>query len=316
MRHVICPPASHGKVGGKSAGSSWPRRSSGSRRSTPRLSVTIRIPKPGTSRRTASSTSSSTTTSRTSTTGSTSRSTRSAASTRTSSRSSRTPTSRPRSSRASPSRSTTSRSGRSSSAARASSRTARARPSPASTRASSSRTRAPRGSAWPRSWTPIAEVYASIFGPDPIEYRAERGLLDVHEEMGIMIQEVVGTRVGKYFLPTFAGVAFSNNEFRWSPRIRRDDGLIRLVPGLGTRAVDRVGDDYPVLIAPGQPGLRANVTPDEVVRYSPRRSTSSTSRRGASRRSTWRPPRGVRRRVSPASSTSSRSRRRGIHRPS
>ena len=38
----------------------------------------------------------------------------------------------------------------------------------------------------------IAEVYASLFGPDPIEYRAERNLLDLHEEMGIMIQEVVG----------------------------------------------------------------------------------------------------------------------------
>ncbi|MBL0177231.1 MAG: hypothetical protein IPP94_18630 [Ignavibacteria bacterium] len=59
----------------------------------------------------------------------------------------------------------------------------------------------------------ITEVYASIFGPDPIEYRAERGLLDFHEEMGIMIQEVVGTRVGKYFFSAFAGVAFSNNEF-------------------------------------------------------------------------------------------------------
>ena len=46
-----------------------------------------------------------------------------------------------------------------------------------------------------------------------------------------MIQEVVGTRVGRYFLPAFAGVAFSHNEFRWSPRIRREDGLLRLVPG-------------------------------------------------------------------------------------
>ena len=75
-----------------------------------------------------------------------------------------------------------------------------------------------------------------------------------------MIQEVVGTQVGDYFLPAFAGVAFSHNEFRWSPRIRREDGLIRLVPGLGTRAVDRVSDDYPVLIAPGSPNLRVNVT--------------------------------------------------------
>ncbi len=117
----------------------------------------------------------------------------------------------------------------------------------------------------------IAEVYASVFGPDPLEYRAERGLLDVHEEMGILLQEVVGNRVGRYFLPTFAGVAFSNNEFRWSARIKRADGLVRLVPGLGTRAVDRLADDYPVLVAPGQPGLRVNVTEDEVIRYSPRK---------------------------------------------
>jgi hypothetical protein len=117
----------------------------------------------------------------------------------------------------------------------------------------------------------IAEVYASTFGPDPIEYRSERGLLDFGEEMGIMIQEVVGTRIGDYFFPSLAGVAFSRNEFRWSPRIKREDGLLRLVPGLGTRAVDRTSDDYPILIAPGQPGLRANVSVDEVVRYTPKK---------------------------------------------
>jgi len=116
----------------------------------------------------------------------------------------------------------------------------------------------------------IAEVYASTFGPDPIEYRGDRGLLDTNEEMGIMIQEVVGSKVGKYFLPAFSGVGFSHNEFRWSARIRREDGLLRLVPGLGTRAVDRMGDDYPVLIAPGQPGLRVNTTPEEILKYSPR----------------------------------------------
>jgi uncharacterized protein (DUF1778 family) len=116
----------------------------------------------------------------------------------------------------------------------------------------------------------VAEVYASIFGPDPIEYRAERNLLDMQEEMGIMIQEVVGSRVGDYFLPSYSGVAFSNNEFRWSSRIKREDGLIRMVLGLGTRAVDRVGNDYPMLLAPGQPGLRVNVSADEVLRYAPR----------------------------------------------
>ncbi len=116
----------------------------------------------------------------------------------------------------------------------------------------------------------IAEVYASTFGPDPVEYRTQHELLDYHEEMGIMIQEVVGKKVGKYLLPAFAGVAFNQNEFRWSSRIKRKDGLIRAVLGLGTRAVDRLSDDYPILIAPGQPGLRVNVSLDEVIRYSPK----------------------------------------------
>ncbi|MBN1631866.1 MAG: PEP/pyruvate-binding domain-containing protein, partial [Thermoleophilia bacterium] len=116
----------------------------------------------------------------------------------------------------------------------------------------------------------VAEVYASIFSPDPIQYRRERGLLDFDEEMGILLQGVVGARSGKYYFPAFSGVALSTNEFAWSPRIERHDGLIRLVPGLGTRAVDRVGDDYPVLVSPGKPGLRANTSLDEKVKYAPR----------------------------------------------
>ncbi|HIH29196.1 MAG TPA: pyruvate, phosphate dikinase [Thermoplasmata archaeon] len=116
----------------------------------------------------------------------------------------------------------------------------------------------------------IMEVYASTFGPDPIEYRRERGLLDFNEEMGILIQEVVGTQVGPYFMPTFAGVAFSRNEFRWSPRITREDGMVRIVPGLGTRAVDRVGNDYPILISPKRPNLLVNTLVEERVKYSPR----------------------------------------------
>ncbi|MFA7626414.1 MAG: PEP/pyruvate-binding domain-containing protein [Candidatus Kapaibacterium sp.] len=116
----------------------------------------------------------------------------------------------------------------------------------------------------------ISEVYASTFGPDPIGYRTEKGLLDYNEEMAIMIQEVVWTKRGKYFFPAFSGVAFSNNEFRWSPRIEREDGLIRMVPGLGTRAVDRIGDDFPLLLAPGKPNLRVNQTYQEIVGYAPK----------------------------------------------
>lgn len=114
----------------------------------------------------------------------------------------------------------------------------------------------------------VSEVYASTFGPDPIEYRRERGLLDFREEMGIIVQEVVGTRIGKYYMPSFAGVAFSHNEMRWSNRIKKEDGIIRLVAGLGTRAVDRTIDDYPMLVSPGQPGLRVNQSFTDQVRYS------------------------------------------------
>jgi predicted nucleotidyltransferase len=116
----------------------------------------------------------------------------------------------------------------------------------------------------------IAEVYASVFGPDPIEYRRERGLLDFSEEMGILVQEVVGIKVGHYFMPVFGGVAFSKNEFQWSPRIQREDGMIRLVPGLGTRAVDRVGNDYPILVSPRKPKLQVNALISERIQYSPR----------------------------------------------
>lgn len=117
----------------------------------------------------------------------------------------------------------------------------------------------------------ISEIYASVFAPDPIIYRKERGLLDFNEEMAILIQEVVGRQIGNYYFPTYAGVAFGYNEFRWSPRIEKKDGMVRLVFGLGTRAVDRVGDDYPILVSPGKPNLRVNVHPDDIIRYSQRK---------------------------------------------
>ncbi len=116
----------------------------------------------------------------------------------------------------------------------------------------------------------ISEVYASIFHPDPIEYRRDRGLLDFQEQMGILIQVVVGKEYSDLLLPAFAGVAFSRCEMRWSPRIRRTDGMARLVLGLGTRAVDRTGSDFPVLVALEQPTLRAVQQPTEIFRYSQR----------------------------------------------
>ncbi len=116
----------------------------------------------------------------------------------------------------------------------------------------------------------IAEVYASTLGPDPILYRHERNLLDYDEQMAVMIQKVVGFRHGDYYLPAWAGVGFSRNEWRWTPRIKREDGLVRIVLGLGTRAVDRVGDDYPRMVPLGMPDLRPESSAEEVFRYAQR----------------------------------------------
>ena len=107
----------------------------------------------------------------------------------------------------------------------------------------------------------ISKVYASTLNPNALLYRRNKGLQDYDERMAILIMIVEGAPYKKYFLPDASGVAFSRNLYRWAPQIRREDGFIRLVWGLGTRAVDRVGNDYPRLIALSHPLLRP--TPDQ-----------------------------------------------------
>lgn len=114
----------------------------------------------------------------------------------------------------------------------------------------------------------IRRVYASVLNPNALFYRRHRGLLDYDERMAILIQKVEGRRSGDLFFPTLAGVGFSRNPHRWSPRIRPEDGFVRLVFGLGTRAVDRVANDYPRMIALCHPTLRPEGTPAEIKRYS------------------------------------------------
>ncbi len=114
----------------------------------------------------------------------------------------------------------------------------------------------------------ILHVYASTLNPNALLYRRSKGLLDYDERMAILIQEVQGERFGRYFLPHAAGVGFSRNLYRWAPQIRREDGFVRLVWGLGTRAVDRVGNDYPRLVALSHPLLRPSTEPKAIRRYS------------------------------------------------
>ena len=114
----------------------------------------------------------------------------------------------------------------------------------------------------------ITKVYASVHNPSALFYRREMGLLDYDERMAVLLQEVQGDRHGDFFYPTLAGVAFSYNPFRWTPKIRREDGFLRMVWGLGTRAVDRVAKDYPRMVALSHPDLRPEVGAKEIKRYS------------------------------------------------
>lgn len=114
----------------------------------------------------------------------------------------------------------------------------------------------------------IIRVYTSTLNPNALLYRRSKGLQDYDERMGILIQVVEGEKFGRYFMPHAAGVAFSRNLYRWAPQIRREDGFARLVWGLGTRAVDRVGNDYPRLVALSHPLLRPSTDPVSIRRYS------------------------------------------------
>ncbi len=114
----------------------------------------------------------------------------------------------------------------------------------------------------------IVRVYASVYNPDALLYRKQRGLLDFDERMAILIQVVQGQRYRDWFFPAVAGVAYSRNPFIWSPKLRREDGFARVVVGLGTRAVDRVGDDYPRMVALSHPQLRPESAVQEIRYYS------------------------------------------------
>jgi hypothetical protein len=52
--------------------------------------------------------------------------------------------------------------------------------------------------------------------------------------------------------------------------LRREEGFVRLVAGLGTRAVERVGEDYPRLIFLSHPNLRPEVSAEAMQHYSQR----------------------------------------------
>ena len=94
----------------------------------------------------------------------------------------------------------------------------------------------------------IRKVYASTMSPSALEYRRVRGLLEKDEQMALLVQRVSGSRWEQYYFPMAAGVGYSYNSYPWSKDLDPKAGMLRLVVGLGTRAVDRTPGDYPRLV--------------------------------------------------------------------
>lgn len=99
----------------------------------------------------------------------------------------------------------------------------------------------------------VRTVYASTMNQDALNYRKNRGLDKKDEQMGILVQRVSGDYYGQYFFPHIAGVGNSSNLYVWNKKIDMNAGMLRLVFGLGTRAVDRVHSDYARIITLDDP---------------------------------------------------------------
>jgi len=114
----------------------------------------------------------------------------------------------------------------------------------------------------------VRRVYASTMDEDALAYRLQRGLDQQDEQMALLVQRVSGSYKKNYFFPDLAGVGVSYNTFVWKSELDPKAGMLRLVFGLGTRAVDRVEDDYPQTIALDQPLLRPYADREGESRFS------------------------------------------------
>lgn len=114
----------------------------------------------------------------------------------------------------------------------------------------------------------VRKVYASTMNADALQYRKQRNLAFKDEQMAILVQRVSGDYYGDYFLPHAAGVGNSSNLYVWDQNMDMTAGMLRLVFGLGTRAVDRVIGDYVKIVALDDPTRLPLLTAQDEKKYS------------------------------------------------
>ncbi len=115
----------------------------------------------------------------------------------------------------------------------------------------------------------VRSVYASTVSEDALRYRRDRNLLNRDEQMALLVMRVCGDVHGDYYYPHLAGVGHSLNLYVNGPKATEDNsGMLRLVFGLGTRAVDREADDYARFVSLDAPTAPPMVEYGEEYRYS------------------------------------------------
>ncbi|MDD4869502.1 MAG: PEP/pyruvate-binding domain-containing protein [Kiritimatiellae bacterium] len=117
----------------------------------------------------------------------------------------------------------------------------------------------------------VRSVYSSSMSKEALKYRARHGILDKDEQMALLVMRVSGSMYGNLFYPQIAGVGFSFNPFVWNQDIDPHAGVVRLVFGLGTRAVNRSDDDYTRIVALNAPSKRPEANREEICQYSQHR---------------------------------------------
>lgn len=116
----------------------------------------------------------------------------------------------------------------------------------------------------------VRTVYASTMDYSALEYRLLRGLDKKDEQMAILVQRVSGSYYGKYFMPGAAGVGYSHSAYKWYPDMDPEAGMLRIVMGLGTKAVDRTKEDYPRLANLDRPTVTVMTTVEQKHKFSQR----------------------------------------------
>jgi hypothetical protein len=114
----------------------------------------------------------------------------------------------------------------------------------------------------------IRTVYASTMNQDALAYRENRGLFKLDEQMAILVQRVSGDQYDENFFPHVAGVGNSSNLYVWDKSVDMDAGMLRLVFGLGTRAVDRTVGDYARIVCLDDPSRLPPISYVDQKKYS------------------------------------------------